>query len=215
MSLRIPPGRMGRLWLRERLAVAARAADLLEQKRRALRSETERLGQLVEDTRTHWEATCRAAETWLLRAAVVGGERQFEVATAHLKDASEAVIVWHSTMGLAYPWEADCILAEPVDVAGFGETAALPYAIEAHRAALVAAVEHAAAQRAFELVSKELEVTTWRLRAIEKRWIPRLESALREVEQRLEDRDREDVVRARRAAQRRAARQLQSQGLSA
>jgi V/A-type H+/Na+-transporting ATPase subunit D len=203
MPLRVPPGRMGRLWLRERLAVAGRAADLLEQKRQALRGEAERLGHLAQDTRSRWEETCREAETWLLRAAMVGGERQFGVVEAHLGGASEARIVWRSTMGLAYPWEAECALTPWVDVAGFGETSALRYAIEAHRTALVAAVEHAAAQRAFELVSNELEVTTHRLRAIERRWVPRLEAALDEVEQRLEEREREDVVRARRAAQQR------------
>jgi V/A-type H+-transporting ATPase subunit D len=206
MPLGVPPGRMGRLWLRERLAVAARAADLLEQKRRALRGEAQRLGQLAEDTRTRWEETCREAETWLLRAAVVGGEGQLELVAAHLRGPSEARIVWRSTMGLAYPWEAECTLTQPVDVAGFGETSALGYAIDAHRIALVAAVEHAAAQCALDLVSKELEVTMHRLRAIERRWVPRLETALHEVEQRLEEREREDVVRARRAAQRRAER---------
>lgn len=206
MPLRVPPGRMGRLWLRERLAVAARAADVLEQKRRALSGEAQRLGYLAEDTRSRWEGTCREAETWLLRAAVVGGERQFELVAAHLRGPSEARIVWRSTMGLAYPWEAECVLTQPVDVGGFGETSALRYAIEAHRIALVAAVEHAAAQRAFELVSRELEVTMHRLRAIERRWVPRLEAALHEVEQRLEERERENVVRAKRAAQRRAER---------
>jgi vacuolar-type H+-ATPase subunit D/Vma8 len=45
-----------------------------------------------------------------------------------------------------------------------------------------------------------------RLRAIERRWVPRLEAALHEVEQRLEERERENVVRAKRAAQRRAER---------
>ncbi len=206
MPLRVPPGRMGRLWLRERLAVARRAADLLEQKRRALQAEATRLGHLADETRGRWDEACREADTWLLRAAIVGGERQFAVAAAHLPDAPQARVVWHSTMGLAYPAEAACRLGSPVDVSGFGESSALRYAVETHRAALVAAVDHAAARRAFELVSQELRVTTHRLRAIEKRWVPRLESALHEVEQRLAEREREDVVRARRAVQRRAER---------
>lgn len=196
MPIRVPPGRTGRLWLKERLVVAERAADLLEQKRRTLLQETSRLHELVEDTRGRWEAACREAESWLLRAALVGGERQFEVAAAHVGGPTEARIVWRSTMGLAYPWEAECLPGRLVDLAGFGDTSALGYAAEAHRAALAVAVEHAAAERAFELVTDELEVTTRRLRAIERRWIPRLGDALHEVEQRLEEHEREAVIRA-------------------
>jgi V/A-type H+-transporting ATPase subunit D len=200
MPIRVPPGRTGRLWLRERLVIAGRAADLLEQKRQALLQETSRLRQLVEDTRDRWEAACGEADQWLLRAALVGGERQFEVAAAHLGQASEARVVWRSTMGLAYPSEADCLLGPAVGLAGFGDASALGYAVEAHRVALAVAVEYASAERALELVASELEVTTRRLRAIDRRWVPRLGAALHEVEQRLEEQEREAVIWAHLAA---------------
>jgi V/A-type H+-transporting ATPase subunit D len=198
MPIRVPPGRTGRLWLRERLAVSDRAANLLEQKRQALLGETSRLRQLAEDTQGRWEAACRGAELWLLRAALVGGERQFDVAAAHVGGPAEARIVWRSTMGLAYPWEAACVPGPPVELDGFGDASALGFAAAAHRAALVVAVEHAAAARALDLVTRELEVTTRRLRAIERRWIPRLGAALHEVERRLEEQEREAVIRAHR-----------------
>lgn len=206
MPLRVPPGRMGRLWLRERLVVANRAAELLEQKRRALFGEAERLGHLADETRSRWVDASREAETWLVRAAMIGGERQFDVAAAHLPGPAEAHVVWRSTMGLTYPWEAECVLGAGVEVSGFGETSALAYAVEADRAALTAAVTHTAAQRAFELVSSELQVTTQRLRAIERRWVPRLEATLHEVQRRLDEREREDAVRAKRAVKQRARR---------
>ena len=105
-------------------------------------------------------------------------------------------------MGLAYPVDAECLLPDQTRVGGVADTAALHYAVDAHRAALMAAVAHGAAQRAAELVSAELEATTRRLRAIERRWIPRLEAALREVGRRLDEREREDAVRARWAQER-------------
>ena len=43
VPLHVPPGRTGRLWLRERLVVAERAADVLEQKRRVLLTQSVRL----------------------------------------------------------------------------------------------------------------------------------------------------------------------------
>ena len=64
MPLHVPPGRTGRLWLRERLAVAERAADVLEQKRRVLMSESIRLRSVAEETRGTWDDACRLAETW-------------------------------------------------------------------------------------------------------------------------------------------------------
>ena len=39
MTRRVPPGRSGRLLLRERLAMSERAGDLLHQKEEALRRE--------------------------------------------------------------------------------------------------------------------------------------------------------------------------------
>ena len=51
------------------------------------------------------------------------------------------------------------------------------YAAAAHRSALSAAVRYAALQRAVLLVSAELAVTCARQRAVEKRWVPRLEAS--------------------------------------
>jgi V/A-type H+-transporting ATPase subunit D len=202
MPLHVPPGRTGRLWLRERLVVAERAADVLEQKRRVLRALSVRLRRQAEETRGTWEDACRLAETWQLRAALVGGEDQVQAASSYLAGPPEARIVWRSTMGLAYPADAECLLPDTASLGGVAETAALRYAADAHRAALLAAVAHGAAQRAADLVTNELDATTRRLRAIERRWIPRLETALREVGRRLDEREREDAVRARWAQQR-------------
>jgi V/A-type H+-transporting ATPase subunit D len=197
MPIRVPPGRAGRLWLREHLAVARRAADLLGEKRRELRHEAIRLRQLVEDSRARWTAACRSAETWLLRAALVGGEHQLDVAAAQVGTAAEARIGWRSVMGLAYPTEAAFEPGPLADVAGFGDSSALAYAAEAHRMAVAVAVEHAAVERALELVTDELATTVRRHRAIDLSWIPRLEAILHDVEQGLEENEREAIVVAR------------------
>lgn len=197
MPLYVPPGRAGHLWLRERLAVAEHAADLMEEKRRALLDEVGRLTHLAEATGRRWQSACAEAERWRLRAGLTGGERQFTVAAAFASAPSEARIVWRSTMGLAYPWEAECQLADPVDLTGLADSAALVAAAAAHREALAAGVAYGAAQRALDLVRAELDVTTRRQRAIERRWIPRLEARRHQVELQLEEREREDTVRAR------------------
>ena len=61
----------------------------------------------------------------------------------------------------------------------------------------VAAGSFAAARAAHEAIESELAATTRRLRAIERRWIPDHESALRRLEITLADHELEDVARSR------------------
>ncbi len=205
VPLHIPPGRAGRLWLRDRLAVADRAADVLDEKRRILLREAWRLRTIAADARGRWEDASRTAGTWQLRAALLGGEQQLDIAAAYVPATAEAHVSWASTMGLSYPRSAECVLPDPVNLADVSGTVAIVDAAEAHRAALVAAAEYAAAQRAADIVAAELGMTTRRLRAIQRRWIPRLEEALHELERRLDERERDDALRARWALERLAA----------
>lgn len=58
------------------------------------------------------------------------------------------------------------------------------------------------ATRAVAIVETELAATRARQRAIENRWVPRLEEELRMLEVRLDELDREENVRLRWAAAR-------------
>jgi V/A-type H+-transporting ATPase subunit D len=146
--------------LRHRLAAARRGADLLDSKLRILRREEQRFAVLAERTRLEWEASVAEAERWLLRAAVLGGQRG--------------------------------VRADPG-----AATAALPMARAAYRRALEAAVAHAAADGAARVVSAEVRTTRLRLRAIQDRWVPRLEQALAGVEASLLEAEGAENVRLR------------------
>jgi V/A-type H+-transporting ATPase subunit D len=196
-GIRVPPGRAGRLWLRGRLQVAERGLDLLDRKLRILRREHERLALLTQRTGDRWEQACREAETWLLRAALLGGQRALRLSAA--SPAAEVTIAWRDTMGLRYPAEATCDLATEASPPLPG-TAALAPATAAYRAALAAAVQHAAATAALEIVADEIAATSQRLRAIQDRWIPRLQATLAEVELALDESEQADAARLRRAA---------------
>jgi V/A-type H+/Na+-transporting ATPase subunit D len=193
---RVPPGRAGRLWLRDRLATAERSLDLLDRKLRLLHREQERLRLLERRTGAELGRTCRDAQTWLLRAAVLGGQRSLRLAAGGQPAA--VTVAWRHTMGLRYPTEADCAFPEPAPppVAG---TAALGPAAAAHRAALAAAVRHAAATAAVRLVGEEVTATRQRLRAVQDRRIPGLRAALAELELSLDEQEQADHARLRRA----------------
>ena len=137
---------------------------------------------------------CREAEQWLLRAVLLGGERAIEPSA----DAGvpELTISYAMTMGVRHPAGATCVMSQP---SGW-EGPAAAQARQAHRAALTAAAHHAAAQAALAAVEREANTTRYRLRAVRDRWIPRLRDALAQVEFSLEELERADAARLRRAA---------------
>lgn len=197
-AVRHPPGRDGRLWLRRRLATARRGADLLDRKLRILRREEQRFAALAERTAGEWDRSCREAETWFLRAAVVAGVQGVRPDPA--LPAADVDVVWQSVMGVRYPASAAVRVPPSHPQPPVDATAALPVAREAYRAAVQAAVAHAVADAAVRVVSAEIETTRTRVRAIRDRWVPRLEDALSALELALDESEREDGVRLRWAA---------------
>jgi V/A-type H+-transporting ATPase subunit D len=193
-GLAVPPGRAGRLWLQRRLRVAERGAELLDRKLRILRGELDTLRGEQARAAAEWDR-CRAdAERWLLRAALLGGERAVRVAAdGRLADVT---ISYRAVMGVRYPSGASCVVPEP----GTWDGPVLAETRQAHRTALQAAARHAAAAEALRLVEAETLATQYRLRAIRDRWIPRLQQALAEVTLAIEEQEIADAARLRLAA---------------
>ena len=105
-------------------------------------------------------------------------------------------VSYTAIMGIRYPAGATYVI--PPTAAWDGP--ALAAARQAHRAALAAAVRHAAAAEAERVIEAETVATRHRLRAIRDRWIPRLEQALAEVTFAIEEQERADAARLRLAA---------------
>jgi V/A-type H+/Na+-transporting ATPase subunit D len=194
----VPPGRAGRLWLTRRLQVARRGADLLDRKLRILSAELGRFRDAEARTRADWDRCCADAEQWLLRASMLGGERAVRLAV----DGQPATVtIPHTvTMGVRHPVSPAC--AVPASSTWDGPT--LTRTRQAHAAALEASVQYAAAAEALRVIEAEALATRYRLRAIEDRWIPRLEQALAEVTLALEEQELADAARLRLAAGREA-----------
>jgi V/A-type H+-transporting ATPase subunit D len=203
MRLRPPPGRVGRPWLLRRLEVARTAADVLDQKRRALLREQHRLEPLVAEARRAWEAAAADASAWLERATVLAGERRIDLALVHGGAPAELEVRWVGVLGVRVPENAPVLeLGDGGGVAGVGGSAALPVAVAAHRRALRAAVRFGALRAARDRIADEVALTTRRLQAIERRWIPAHDDALRALELALDEAEREDAVRTRWAVRR-------------
>lgn len=189
--LSVPPGRAGRLWLQRRHQVAERGADILDRKLRILHGELDGLRAAQARAAADWDR-CRAdAELWLLRAALLGGQRAVRLSAAG--EPADVTVSYAMVMGVRYPAGVSCVIPAP----GTWDSPALAGARRAHQAALQAAVRHAAAAEAVRLVEAEALTTQYRLRAIRDRWIPRLEQALAEVTFAIEEQEIADAARLR------------------
>jgi V/A-type H+/Na+-transporting ATPase subunit D len=200
MRLRIPPGRAGRLWLRDRLASARSAADLLDHKRRELESERARVGTILAQRTRAWRRAMAEAERWLARTDATAGGRAMRMAAALEPTVADVTLAWRQIMGVHYPIDIDVVLPAAPSVASLDGGAALTGALAAYRAAVEAATAHAVARTAHERICAELERTIRRLRALELRAIPAHQQALDALELQLDERDREEGVSARWAA---------------
>jgi V/A-type H+/Na+-transporting ATPase subunit D len=189
----VPPGRAGRLWLDRRLQAARRGADLLDRKLRILEAELDARRAPAQAARREWERCCADAEKWLLRAALLGGQRGIRLASED--SVTDVRIAYTVTAGVRHPVSATCAIPPPTGWAG----PATSEARRAHQAALAAAVAHAAEAAALRLIEEEVAVTRYRLRAVRDRWIPRLEQARAEIMFALDELERADQARLRRA----------------
>lgn len=194
-----PQGRAGRAWLEHRLGLARHAAVRLDQKLRVLRTEQAHAALLVERTGSEWETAVREAETWLLRAVLLGGQAAVQ-AGAGVPDA-EVTVGWATSLGTTFPADASCTCPDGDPRVGPLSSSATVESRTAYRRALQAGVRHAAATAAARALDEEAARTRLRLRGVQDRWIPRLEAAAHELRLSLEEAEQAEGVRLRWAAQ--------------
>lgn len=191
----LPPGRAGHLWLQHRLLTARRGAELLDQKLRILREESQRLALLTERTSAWWANALRDADLWQLRAVTLVGERGVRLA-ARLPE-TQVVLTRTQQMGVTYPAEATVRVPEVVPSAPPAASAALLAARKAYERAADAAAQHAVAESAAAILAMEEAATRHRLRALTTHWIPWLVDELAHSVLTLEEQERADSLRLR------------------
>lgn len=184
--------RAARLDLTSRLRTAQHAADLLHSKEQALQRERVRLEGHADRTQRDWETRWREGRVWLTRARALGAG--VEIGALIRRGPAPAAVnaSWQNSMGSTYPGAVDCTPGAPPT---FTCTAAITPTVDAFRLALAAGATHAATTTALRRLDTELLNTRRRRRAIGERLVPRLERALRELDLRLDEQDREEALR--------------------
>jgi V/A-type H+-transporting ATPase subunit D len=191
----LPPGRAGLVYLRRRLAVAERGAELLETKLRILQEEERRFALQVQRTQRAWLEAAAEADRWGLRAGQVGGARGLRLADS--EQLGEVEVQWRSTMGVAHPVHAH--YRPPSSDSQTPEPNSDPVwrSRETHVAALAAAAEHAAAATAHQAITRELDATRRRSRALRERWIPAIRESMARRRLQMEEQEHDEGVRLR------------------
>jgi V/A-type H+-transporting ATPase subunit D len=189
----VPPGRAGRLRLERRLQVARRGADLLDRKLRILQRELPGLRAQATRAARDWQRCAADADQWLLRAALLGGQRAIRLGSTD--PPADVSVSYATTVGVRHPADVTCAVPEPESWTG----PAVAEATRAHQAALQAAARSAAAAAALRVMEAETAATRLRLRAVKDRWIPLLEHARAQLTLALDEQERADLARLRRA----------------
>ncbi|QCB97756.1 hypothetical protein E5206_13195 [Arthrobacter sp. PAMC25564] len=190
-------GRAGKVRVERRLTTARHGARLLDRKQHILADELERLQLRAELSRAEWEDAAREAALWLRRSAALDGSGHLEAAVP--SEPAGVQLRWGSAMGVLYPEDPRCSLPAAPRTGG---SSALSFTAAVHRSALEAGVRYAAVQRAELLLVAELAATRTRQRAVENRWIPRLENELLAIRRQLDAQELEESLRLRWAADR-------------
>jgi len=128
---------------------------------------------------------------------VLSGARRLRLAAFYGGGRADVQVQYRNLLGVTLPDGARIDFTEPVDLVPLGATLPLALAAGVHRRALEAAARYACAREAHRRVSEETRSTARRLRAIERRWIPRHEEALARLELTLDELEREDSGRVR------------------
>ena len=190
-----PPGRAGRLWLRERLALANRAVSLLDTKVRLLRREFDRVDAAAVQAEAEWLSACRQAQEWQRRVVIGGGAGSLRLNCP--SEIADVVVAHTSVMGIGFPDSATCRIPQrAAEAAMIGSSAVVP-ATAAFQRALQRGAECAVAAAARDALAAEIVGTSQRLRALRDRWIPALEARLRTLEAALDELERTDSARLR------------------
>ena len=178
----------------------SRGREQLDRKLRILIPERQRLQTRAARRHEEWSSALAEAQTWLLRASMLGGQDAIRGAAA--AELVDVTVLWTSAMGLAYPEDATIARRGP-DAPALASNAALAPAARAFRAAVLAGSRSAAAEEAVRRVDEEIAVTRRRMRALDKHWLPWLRAQISTLELSLEQTEHEDGMRLRRSVLRR------------
>lgn len=197
--LRVSPTRSNLLLVRQRLRLAREGFELLDRKRDVLILEILRLIEDAQRVQAETDARFAAAYRALREArAVMGTERVRRTALLRTREV-DVHITPRSVMGVVVP-SVRATLPESQLAYGFGDTSVLLDQARLAWGRVLEIIGHLAeAVTTIWRLAFELRRTQRRVNALEHVFIPTYEETLRYIEEALEEKEREDLFRMKRA----------------
>lgn len=199
MALRDPiPTRAELLALKRRIKLAEQGLQVLKMKREVLIIEMVRIVRLAKEIRKALEPARRRAEHTLAVAEMMEGSFGVTVAAVSVEDVPQVRSQRRSVMGLWLPVYEGVSLQKNLFERGYGllgTTSVIDEAAEAYESLVMQLVELAEHEGAVRRILVELDKTSRRVNAIEKRVLPDLKAAKDRIEQRREELEREEFSR--------------------
>ena len=197
--LQVPPTRSNLLEIRHSLRLARQGYDLLDRKRDVLILEILRMIGEAERVQVEvQERFARAYQTMEEARAVMGTERMRRIALYRTQEV-DVRITPRSIMGVVVP-SVTYRVPETKLLYGFGDTSVmLDQTQQDWAAALVLMGELAEKVTTVWRLALELRSTQRRVNALENIFIPSYEETLRYIEEAMEEKDREELFRMKRA----------------
>ncbi len=193
----VPPTRAVLLEARRDLEQAREGYDLLDRKRHALVAYAQDMLAHTKDVQERLDARFRAAYDALAQARMSMGVARVEWVALSATKETVVQLTERSIMGVPVP----ALRAEPhrlrLQYSLSGTTAAIDRAAEAFGELLPLIAQAAGLEAAARRLAQEIRRTQRRVNALQNVLIPRYEALVAQVEGALEEREREDLFRAK------------------
>ncbi len=192
------PTRAELLALKRRMKFAEQGLKVLKMKREVLILELVRTVRLAKEVRTSIEPVRRRAEHTLAVAEMMEGSFGVTVAAVSVEDVPQIRSSRRSVMGLWLPVYEGRSLRKNLFERGYGllgTTSVIDEAAEAYETLVVHLVDLAEHEGTIRHILAELDKTTRRVNALEKKTIPNLLAAKDRIEQRRDELEREEFSR--------------------
>jgi len=200
----IKPTRIELLKLRKREILAQKGHDLLKEKLDAMVMEFARLVDDYRNSRANVDRELEKAYTSLIRAELISGLRNLELAAYGIPEKSDIMMGTRSVMAVKVPQirvPPSLEVRHERSYSFAGTSSALDETTTRFEAALRSVLILAEQEGTLRRLDQEIKITRRRVNALESILIPSLQATQKYISMHLEEREREDLFRRKRTKQ--------------
>ncbi len=190
-QVQVPATKSNLIRLREEVALAQEGLELLDEKKEILISHITLLSTKAEEVRSRVNKSLRRAYSFLKEALLENGESAVEAAGLGIRAGERLVVRERSLMGVVLPLVRIELPPYRPSYGLYGSGRAMDATSVAVHEAMEVIAELAEVEVGIEKLMAELKKTLKRLNALEYIYVPYYKNAIKRVEERLEERDRE------------------------